>query len=153
MIPHSLPDTVLDFSWEPKGERFAIVSSSDPNVGNPGPGITVKTDISFYQLERSKGDFKLLRQCKIIKGLLEAPLRRPSFRNSHRTDQQHHPLVSPGQTCGPRYRRVLNEIGIGVLGSRLQHRRRQEGGRRRFLRNPTSRNRRPLRCYRRRVGS
>jgi len=54
-------DTVLDFSWEPKGERFAIVSSSDPNVGNPGPGITVKTDISFYQLERSKGDFKLLR--------------------------------------------------------------------------------------------
>jgi len=51
----------LDFSWEPKGERFAIVSSSDPNVGNPGPGITVKTDISFYQLERSKGDFKLLR--------------------------------------------------------------------------------------------
>lgn len=55
-------DTVLDFSWEPKGERFAIVSSNDPNVGNPGPGITVKTDISFYQLERSKGDFKLLRQ-------------------------------------------------------------------------------------------
>ena len=54
-------DTVLDFSWEPKGERFAIVSSSDPNVGNPGPGITVKTDISFYQLERSKGDFKPLR--------------------------------------------------------------------------------------------
>lgn len=54
-------DTVLDFSWEPRGERFAIVSSSDPNVGNPGPGITIKTDISFYQLERSKGDFKLLR--------------------------------------------------------------------------------------------
>ena len=60
-----LLDTVLDFSWEPKGERFAIVSSNDPNVGNPGPGITVKTDISFYQLERSKGDFKLLRQSEL----------------------------------------------------------------------------------------
>jgi len=56
-----LKDTVTDFSWEPKGERFAIVSSNDPNLGNPGPGITIKTDVSFYQLERGKGDFKLLR--------------------------------------------------------------------------------------------
>ncbi|KAF8640680.1 hypothetical protein AX17_000336 [Amanita inopinata Kibby_2008] len=56
-----LKDTVLDFSWEPKGERFAIVSSSDPNLGNPGPGITIKTDVSFYQLDHSKNDFKLLR--------------------------------------------------------------------------------------------
>ncbi|KAH9939231.1 translation initiation factor eIF-3b [Epithele typhae] len=56
-----LKDTVTDFSWEPKGERFALVSSSDPNVGNPGPGITIKTDVSFYQHERSKGNFKVLR--------------------------------------------------------------------------------------------
>ncbi|KAH9058226.1 translation initiation factor eIF-3b [Lactarius vividus] len=56
-----LKDTVTDFSWEPKGERFAIVSSSDPNLGNPGPGVTIKTDVSFYQLDRSKNDFKLLR--------------------------------------------------------------------------------------------
>jgi len=56
-----LKDTVLDFSWEPKGERFAIVASSDPNLGNPGPGITIKTDVSFYQLDRSKNDFRLLR--------------------------------------------------------------------------------------------
>ncbi|KAI0068380.1 translation initiation factor eIF-3b [Artomyces pyxidatus] len=56
-----LKDTVTDFSWEPKGERFAIVSSNDPNLGNPGPGITIKTDVSFYQLERGKNDFKLLR--------------------------------------------------------------------------------------------
>lgn len=55
-------DTVTDFSWEPKGERFAIVSSSDPNLGNPGPGVTIKTDVSFYQLDRSKNDFKLLRK-------------------------------------------------------------------------------------------
>ncbi|KAI0686490.1 translation initiation factor eIF-3b [Cytidiella melzeri] len=56
-----LKDAVTDFSWEPKGERFAIISSNDPNLGNPGPGITIKTDVSFYQLLRSKGDFKLLR--------------------------------------------------------------------------------------------
>ncbi|KAH8977052.1 hypothetical protein EDB86DRAFT_3093418 [Lactarius hatsudake] len=45
-----LKDTVTEFSWEPKDERFAIVSSSDPNLGNPGPGVTIKTDVSFYQL-------------------------------------------------------------------------------------------------------
>ena len=56
-----LKDTVTDFSWEPKGERFALVSSSDPNLGNPGPGITIKTDVSFYQQDRSKGDFRLLK--------------------------------------------------------------------------------------------
>jgi len=56
-----LKDTVMDFSWEPKGERFAIVSTTDPNLGNPGPGITIKTDVSFFQLEHAKNDFKLLR--------------------------------------------------------------------------------------------
>jgi len=55
-------DTVTDFSWEPKGERFAIVSSNDPNLGNTGPGITIKTDVSFYQLDHGKNDFKLLRK-------------------------------------------------------------------------------------------
>ncbi|KAJ7682801.1 eukaryotic translation initiation factor eIF2A-domain-containing protein [Mycena polygramma] len=56
-----LKDTVLEFSWEPKGERFAIISSNDPNVGNPASGITLKTEISFFQLDRAKGDFRLLR--------------------------------------------------------------------------------------------
>ncbi|KZT70337.1 translation initiation factor eIF-3b [Daedalea quercina L-15889] len=56
-----LKDAVTDFSWEPRGERFALISSSDPNLANPAPGITVKTDVSFYQLVRGKGDFKLLR--------------------------------------------------------------------------------------------
>jgi len=54
-------DTVTDFSWEPKGERFAIVSSSDTNLGNAGAGVTIKTDLSFYQLDHSKNDFRLLR--------------------------------------------------------------------------------------------
>ncbi|KZT41396.1 translation initiation factor eIF-3b [Sistotremastrum suecicum HHB10207 ss-3] len=55
-----LKDTVTDFSWEPRGERFAIVSSNDPNLGNSGPGITIKTDVSFFQLERGR-NFKLLK--------------------------------------------------------------------------------------------
>ncbi|KAH9042966.1 eukaryotic translation initiation factor eIF2A-domain-containing protein [Lactarius deliciosus] len=55
-----LNDTVTDFSWEPKGERFAIVSSSDPNLGNPGPGLLSRRT-SASQLDRSKNDFKLLR--------------------------------------------------------------------------------------------
>ena len=66
LLDHSIRcciDSVTDFSWEPKGERFAIVSSNDPNLGNPAPGITIKTDISFYQLDRAKNDFKLLRTC------------------------------------------------------------------------------------------
>lgn len=56
-------DTVLDFSWEPNGERFAIVSTNDPASLNPGPGVTIRTDVSFYQLERGKDNFKLLREC------------------------------------------------------------------------------------------
>jgi translation initiation factor 3 subunit B len=59
-------DTVMDFSWEPRGERFAIVSSNDPNLGNPGPGVTVKTEVSCYQLDRGKNDFKLLRQSALL---------------------------------------------------------------------------------------
>lgn len=62
-VSDGFPDTATDFSWEPKGERFAIVSSGDPNLGNPGPGITIKTDVSFYQLERGKNDFRLLSEC------------------------------------------------------------------------------------------
>ncbi|EJD52175.1 translation initiation factor eIF-3b [Auricularia subglabra TFB-10046 SS5] len=56
-----LKDTVIDFSWEPHGERFAIVSTNDPNYGNPGPGVTIRTDVSFYKLERDKDNFRLLR--------------------------------------------------------------------------------------------
>jgi translation initiation factor 3 subunit B len=37
------------------------VSSNDPNLGNNGPGVNIKTDVSFYQLHRQKGDFRVLR--------------------------------------------------------------------------------------------
>ncbi|KAH8981515.1 translation initiation factor eIF-3b [Lactarius hatsudake] len=47
-----LKDTVTDFSWEPKGERFAIVSSGDPHLGNPGSGVTIKTDARSWAVRR-----------------------------------------------------------------------------------------------------
>ncbi|KAG9017120.1 Translation initiation factor 3 subunit b [Tulasnella sp. 427] len=59
-----IKDTVTDFAWEPRGNRFAIVTSNDPNLGNAGPGITIKTEINFYQLETGviNGKFKLLKK-------------------------------------------------------------------------------------------
>jgi translation initiation factor 3 subunit B len=55
-----LTDAVLDFSWESKGERFAVVTSDDPNLGVPG--MTTKTGVSFYELHKAKNEFKLLRE-------------------------------------------------------------------------------------------
>ncbi len=54
-------DTVLEFSWEPLGERFIIIHSSDPNLGaGPVPGVTIKTEVGIYGHDNAKGDFKLL---------------------------------------------------------------------------------------------
>lgn len=54
------PDTVVAFAWEPKGNRFAFASSSDPAVGAMAPGGTLKTNLCFYQLDTRKGDFRHL---------------------------------------------------------------------------------------------
>ena len=61
LITRPAETSVIDFAWEPRGDRFVIISSNDPNLGNPGPGITIKSDVSFYQLEKGK-NFKLLRE-------------------------------------------------------------------------------------------
>ena len=54
-------DTTLEFSWEPLGERFIIIHSSDPNLGaGPVPGVTIKTEVGIYGHDNAKGDFKLL---------------------------------------------------------------------------------------------
>jgi translation initiation factor 3 subunit B len=50
-------DAVTAFAWEPKGDRFGLISCSDPN---PGPGVTLKYNVSFYQIDPKKGDFRLL---------------------------------------------------------------------------------------------
>ena len=54
-------DYVPQFAWEPQGTRFAIVSTNDPNYGQSIPGVVVKYNIDFYQLDPKKGDFAPIR--------------------------------------------------------------------------------------------
>lgn len=57
-----LKDIVTFFAWEPRGERFAIIAQPDTSSAQQmAPGVLVKSTVSFYQLDKTKGDFKLLR--------------------------------------------------------------------------------------------
>lgn len=71
-----LKETVLNFAWEPKGDRFAIVSRPDagapaavapansPAAGQAAPAG--KPNLSFYALERSKGSQGTWRILKTV---------------------------------------------------------------------------------------
>ncbi|KAK9320328.1 hypothetical protein V1517DRAFT_329741 [Lipomyces orientalis] len=77
-----LKDTVINFAWEPAGDRLVIISTSDSPAapgappgarptaakipGMPGPGGPVKTSVSFYGLERSKGVNGQFRQITTV---------------------------------------------------------------------------------------
>ena len=56
-----IKDTVTAFAWEPKGDRFALITSNDPALGQELVGSTIRTSINFFQLDTRKGDFILLR--------------------------------------------------------------------------------------------
>ena len=56
-----IKDTVTSFAWEPKGDRFALITSNDPSLASELVGNTVKTSINFYQLDPRKGDFIALK--------------------------------------------------------------------------------------------
>ncbi|EDK46846.1 Translation initiation factor 3 subunit b [Lodderomyces elongisporus] len=47
-----LKDVIVNFSWEPKSERFVTISRLDD--GNPNPAIP-KNSITFYAVEEGKG--------------------------------------------------------------------------------------------------
>ncbi|KAK8846741.1 eukaryotic translation initiation factor 3 subunit B [Kwoniella newhampshirensis] len=68
-------DYVPQFAWEPAGTRFAMVSSNDPNFGQAIPGVVVKYNIDFYQLDPKKGDFTPIKHLdsKIANTLVWAP--------------------------------------------------------------------------------
>ncbi|EFW99689.1 eukaryotic translation initiation factor 3 subunit [Grosmannia clavigera kw1407] len=58
----TIKDTVINFAWEPKGDRFVIITTSEPT----GPtAVPPKTSVSFYAPEKAKGNavgnFKHLR--------------------------------------------------------------------------------------------
>ncbi|RSH90247.1 Translation initiation factor 3 subunit b [Saitozyma podzolica] len=54
-------DYVPQFAWEPHGNRFAIVSTNDPNYGQGVPGVVIKYNVDFYQPDPKKGDFTLIK--------------------------------------------------------------------------------------------
>jgi translation initiation factor 3 subunit B len=63
-----MKDPMLAFAWEPNGERFATITTNDPNYGaTPAHGqnpTTLKTDVRFYYLDNSKkanAGFKLMK--------------------------------------------------------------------------------------------
>lgn len=120
---------MTDFSWEPRGERFAILSTNDPNVGNAGPGVTIKTDVSFYQLDHGgKNDFKLLSAC-VLPGSFsgdERLLLTISFhlvgrvhRNADVTHEQYDSMVPPRTARCSSYGGIALEVGARILGPRL----------------------------------
>jgi translation initiation factor 3 subunit B len=63
-------DTVIAFSWEPKGERFATVMMAD--IINSERGLTgLRTNINFYMLDKATkasviNNFKLIRISRIL---------------------------------------------------------------------------------------
>ncbi|RXK42219.1 hypothetical protein M231_00577 [Tremella mesenterica] len=56
---------IPSFRWEPYGDRFAIASTSDPNYGQPIPGVMVRYNFSFYQRDTKRDDFGLI---KVLEG-------------------------------------------------------------------------------------
>jgi translation initiation factor 3 subunit B len=61
-VVDSLKDTVINFAWEPKGERFVLITSGEAAAG---AGTAPKTSVSFFAPEKVKGptigNFKLVR--------------------------------------------------------------------------------------------
>ncbi len=61
-VVDTIKDTVINFAWEPKGDRFVIITTTEP----PGPtAVPPKTSVSFFCPEKVKGNaignFKHLR--------------------------------------------------------------------------------------------
>lgn len=63
-----LKDPMLAFAWEPYGERFATITTSDPSYGvtaaHGQAPPTIKTDVKFFYLDKSKkanAGFKLMK--------------------------------------------------------------------------------------------
>ena len=72
LIPHDILNEINIFPYRhchglflgTKRRTLCHRISNDPNLGNQGPGVTIKTDVSFYQLDHGKNDFRLLRMLK-----------------------------------------------------------------------------------------
>ncbi|KAL0938311.1 eukaryotic translation initiation factor 3 [Colletotrichum truncatum] len=61
-VVDTIKDTVINFAWEPKGDRFVIITTTEP----AGPtAVAPKTSVAFFCPEKAKGNavgnFKHLR--------------------------------------------------------------------------------------------
>ncbi|KAL8278171.1 hypothetical protein RQP46_009344 [Phenoliferia psychrophenolica] len=56
-----IKDAVTAFAWEPKGERFVLITTNDPNHGQVAAGVLLKTSVAFYGFDSRKGDFLQLK--------------------------------------------------------------------------------------------
>jgi len=59
-VVDSLKDTVINFAWEPKGDRYVVITAGEAVAGS---GVLPKTSVSFFAPEKSKtpgvtGSFK-----------------------------------------------------------------------------------------------
>lgn len=61
-VVDSLKDTVINFAWEPKGDRFVLITAGEAVAGS---NVLPKTAVSFFAPEKIKGPgtgaFKLVR--------------------------------------------------------------------------------------------
>ncbi|KAL2215031.1 eukaryotic translation initiation factor 3 subunit B [Thermoascus aurantiacus ATCC 26904] len=61
-VVDSLKDTVINFAWEPKGDRFVLITTGEAPTG---AAVAPKTAVSFFAPEKTKGgvvgNFKLIR--------------------------------------------------------------------------------------------
>ena len=61
-VVDSLKDTVINFAWEPKGDRFVLITTAEPLTATVVPP---KTSVSFFCPEKTKGsgvgNFKLIK--------------------------------------------------------------------------------------------
>lgn len=61
-VVDSLKDTVINFAWEPKGDRFVVITTGEVPAG---AAVGPKTAVSFFAPEKTKsgaaGNFKLVR--------------------------------------------------------------------------------------------
>jgi translation initiation factor 3 subunit B len=51
-VVDSLKDTVINFAWEPKGDRFVLITAGEAVAGS---NVAAKTAVSFFAPEKVKG--------------------------------------------------------------------------------------------------
>ena len=61
-VVDAIKDTVINFQWEPKGDRFVLITAGEAVAGS---SVAPKTTVSFFAPEKAKGPvpgpFKLIR--------------------------------------------------------------------------------------------